>query len=169
MNELASATGTPEVPAAKLGRGYRYVHDKWTLAGLTPQPSTLVRPTRIAECPIQMECTLVKAHELMSDVPSFQGRMLALELTVRRVHVLPELQMCGHPNRVDPDRVRPLIMSFQQLYALAPGKVGKSGPGENPGRRLPCAAGGSRGQARVRTPGGGGGGGGGTRRASEWS
>jgi hypothetical protein len=26
--------------------------------------------------------------------------------------------MDGHPNRVDPDRWRPLIMSFQQLYGL---------------------------------------------------
>ncbi|WP_186004545.1 hypothetical protein [Isoptericola variabilis] len=30
----------------------------------------------------------------------------------------PQLRRAGHANRVDPDRWRPLIMSFQQLYGL---------------------------------------------------
>ncbi|RWA06167.1 hypothetical protein EKO27_g8930, partial [Xylaria grammica] len=39
-------------------------------------------------------------------------------------------QMEGYPNRVDPDKWRPLIMSFQQLYGLGDGKVAASALGQ---------------------------------------
>ena len=38
--------------------------------------------------------------------------------------------MDGHPNRIDPDKWRPLIMSFQEFYGLAPGKVHESTLGQ---------------------------------------
>ena len=34
--------------------------------------------------------------------------------------------MDGEPNRVDPDKWRPLIMSFQKFYGLALGQVHES-------------------------------------------
>ena len=36
----------------------------------------------------------------------------------------------GHENRIDPDRWHPLIMSFQQFYGLAPGKLQTSRLGQ---------------------------------------
>ncbi|KAL1971013.1 hypothetical protein VTN77DRAFT_2847 [Rasamsonia byssochlamydoides] len=123
INALARATGTPQVPPIKQALGYRYVKDKFACAGLTPQPSTLVRPARIAECPVQMEAELVNVVELMQDLPDRKGFMLALEVKILRTHVEDYLRMAGHPNRIDPDRWRPMIMSFQELYGLAPRKA----------------------------------------------
>jgi hypothetical protein len=42
---------------------------------------------------------------------------------VRRVHASPDILMADHPNRIDPDRWRPLIMSFQHFYGLADGRL----------------------------------------------
>lgn len=126
VNALASTTGTEEPSSSKLARGYRFIKDKWTCAGLTPQDSHLVRPARIAECPVQMECRLAKRHGLMRDVSDRAGAIVAIELHVERVHVAEELRMKGHANRVNPDRWRPMIMSFQELYGLAEGKIAES-------------------------------------------
>ncbi|KAK5995106.1 hypothetical protein PT974_03500 [Cladobotryum mycophilum] len=126
VNALATTTGTEDVSRSKIDRGYRYVKDKWTCANLTPQKSDFIRPARILECPVQMECELAEGHELMKDFPDLKGGVVAFELKVLRVHVLNQLRMPGHPNRIDPDRWRPMIMSFQELYGLAGGKVAKS-------------------------------------------
>lgn len=82
INLLATTTGSKNVSASKVERNYRYVHDKWSVAELTPQPSTLVRPARIRECPVQMECELAKSHELIDDFPDLKGLLVAIELKV---------------------------------------------------------------------------------------
>ncbi|UNI22902.1 hypothetical protein JDV02_008746 [Purpureocillium takamizusanense] len=126
VNALASTTGSETPSPSKLARGYRFVRDKWSCAGVTPQPADLVRPARVRECPVQMECALASSHPLMEDVPDRRGVLVAVELQVLRVHVRDELRMEGHANRIDPDRWRPMIMSFQELYGLSKGKAGTS-------------------------------------------
>ncbi|KAJ6782803.1 hypothetical protein PWT90_09673 [Aphanocladium album] len=126
VNALATTTGSPEPSASKISRGYRYVKDKWAVAGLTPQGSDVVRPPRIRECPVQMECELVDSHGLMQELPAMAGALIVLELKVLRVHVLERLRMAGHVNRIDPDKWRPMIMSFQQLYGLRDTKIAPS-------------------------------------------
>lgn len=130
VNALATTTGTPVLSAGKIARGYRYVKDKWPVAGLTPQPSDTVVPPRIRECPVQMECQLAASHGLMQDVPELAGMLVTVELRVVKVHVLESLRMRGFENRIDPDRWRPMIMSFQQLYGLREGQVAPSQLGE---------------------------------------
>lgn len=126
VNALATTTGTPQPSASKLARGYRYVKDKWTVAGLTPQPSEVVAPPCIRECAVQMECELAASHGLLGDVPAMAGALVVLELKVLRVHVLERLRLPGYENRIDPDQWRPMIMSFQHLYGLREGKVAPS-------------------------------------------
>ena len=126
VNALASTTGTECPSASKLGRGYRYVKNKWTCAKLTPQCSDFVRPARIKECPVQMECELVASHPLMQNLPDRAGLTVAIEVRVLRIHVLNDLRMNGHVNRIDPDKWRPMIMSFQELYGLRNNKLGES-------------------------------------------
>ncbi|KAH8812654.1 hypothetical protein F5884DRAFT_878503 [Xylogone sp. PMI_703] len=126
VNAIARTTGTPEVPLLKQALGYEHCKDKFGRAGLTQQPSTLVRPPRIAECPVQMEAELINTLELMQDLPDRQGFLLALEVKILRTHIQEDLRMHGHPNRIDPDNWRPMIMSFQELYGLAPRKVAPS-------------------------------------------
>ncbi|KAH9895482.1 hypothetical protein F4778DRAFT_794376 [Xylariomycetidae sp. FL2044] len=123
VNRLADTTGSDPVSAAKASRNYRFVRDKWARAGLHPQASSFVAPPRVAECPAQMEAQVLRAHDLRPDLPDRKGLLLAVEVRVLRVWVLPALRMAGHPNRVDPDRWRPLIMSFQEFYGLGPAKL----------------------------------------------
>ncbi|KAI1760990.1 hypothetical protein GGR53DRAFT_507203 [Hypoxylon sp. FL1150] len=126
VNRLADTTGSDPVSADKASRNYRFVKDKWARAGLHPQPSDFVAPRRIAECPVQMECQLVEVRGLMDDLPDRRGLLIAVEVRVLRTHILRSLRMEGYPNRVDPDKWRPLIMSFQEFYGLKDGKAAPS-------------------------------------------
>jgi flavin reductase (DIM6/NTAB) family NADH-FMN oxidoreductase RutF len=123
VNKLADTTGSNPVSDSKTSRNYKSVKDKWKKAGLHPQPSSLVTPLRIAECPVQMECQVVQVNELFKDLPDRSGLVLAIEVRVLRIHIVKSLRMEGHPNRVDPDKWRPLIMAFQEFYGLRDGKV----------------------------------------------
>ena len=84
-------------------------------AGLKPLKSDLVRPARIAECPAQLEPELIGVYEMMQDTDT-KG-FIALEVKVLRM-VHEEIRMQGQKNRIDPDKWRPIIMSFQELYGL---------------------------------------------------
>ena len=59
-------------------------------------------------------------HSIADDKEAQRGRLLSLELKIVRVHLGDAILMDGHRNRVDPDKWRPLIMSFQQFYGLGP-------------------------------------------------
>lgn len=120
VNALALTTGNPVLSESKTKRGYRYVPDKAGRAGLVFLPSTEISTPRIEQCPVHQETRLVGATPLMSDLPEQAGKILSVELEVLAVHVRPELQLAGHANRIDPDAWNPMIMSFQQLYGLAP-------------------------------------------------
>lgn len=126
VNELASTTGSPEPSKSKIDRGYRYVKDKWAVAGLTQQESDFVKVPRVRECQVQMECELATVFPMMEDVPDRAGVLALLELKVLRTHILDHLRVDGHPNRVDPDKWKPMFMSFQELYGLQDGKLGTS-------------------------------------------
>lgn len=133
VNALAKTTGTEAVSTASAGEGYlyfkrmngyKYVRDKFGHAGLTPLASQLIRPTRVAESPVQMEGELKSVHEMMQDVDG--SSLLALEVKVLRTHIHGNIRMEGHANRIDPDKWRPLIMSFQEFYGLGPRKASHS-------------------------------------------
>ena len=46
------------------------------------------------------------------------NQLMAIEVRIQRVHVEEAILMDGERNRIDPDRWRPLIMSFQHFYGL---------------------------------------------------
>ncbi len=118
VNRLAMTTGSNPVPEGKLQKGYRYEPDKFGAAGLTPRPADLVKPSRARECPVQLEAKLMAIHPIAEDQPAQRGRILSLELRIVRVHIVEEILMTGYSNRIDPDKWRPLIMSFQEFYGL---------------------------------------------------
>ncbi|UKZ79012.1 hypothetical protein TrVFT333_006763 [Trichoderma virens FT-333] len=126
VNALALTTGAKEVETATEGmgylyfkrtHGYQYVKDKFGRSGLTPVPSKVVRPPRIAECPGQMEAELQGVYYMMEDV-GMRG-FIALQVKVLQTHVHESIRWAGYPNRIDPDKWHPLIMSFTQFYGLA--------------------------------------------------
>ena len=118
VNRLARLTGASPVPEAKRARGYTNEKNKFEIAGLTPIASATVAPPRALECPVQMEAAVAAQHNLMDDDPITRGAILTFEVRIKRVHIHPELLLDGHDNRVDPNKWRPLIMSFQRFYGL---------------------------------------------------
>jgi flavin reductase (DIM6/NTAB) family NADH-FMN oxidoreductase RutF len=119
VNGIARTTGSKVIPQGKLDKGYTYQPDKFGAAMLEPQPSDLVEPPRASKCPVQMEAELVTHHSLMGDQPDLKGRLTILEVKVIRVHAMEKVLLEGYENRIDPDRWKPLIMSFQRLYGLS--------------------------------------------------
>ncbi|MFD4992253.1 flavin reductase family protein [Cellulosimicrobium cellulans] len=120
VDRLALTTGRDPVPERKASVGYRYEPDKFARAGLTPVASDTVAPPRAAQCPVAVEARLVHAHPLGRDDAGRAGSLVAFEVRVTRVHVHESVRMPGTAHRVDPDRWRPLLMSFQRFYGLGP-------------------------------------------------
>jgi len=123
VDRLALTTGSNPVPQGKLARGYRHVGDKFGIAGFTPVASETVAAPRVLECPVQLEAVVESKHGLAAADELLRGRVVAFELRIQRVHLEQAILAEGEPNRVDPDKWRPLIMSFQKYYGLAPGEL----------------------------------------------
>ncbi len=118
VDHLAMTTGMDPVPAVKRARGYRHAKDKFALSGLTPQASQSVDAARVRECPVQLEAAVHAVHGIADDDEALRGKIFTFELAIQRVHIEESILADGEPNRVDPDRWRPLIMSFQKFYGL---------------------------------------------------
>ena len=132
VNRLAKTTGSNPVPEGKAKRGYRYEPDKFGIAGFTPVSSETIAPPRVLECPVQMEAIVEGEHWISEDDPKQKGNIVCFEVRILRVHLDESILMNGDPNRVDPDKWRPLIMSFQKFYGLAEGQVHQSTLAEIP-------------------------------------
>jgi flavin reductase (DIM6/NTAB) family NADH-FMN oxidoreductase RutF len=118
VDRLALTTGSDPVPPGKASRGYQHESDKWRRSGFTPLPSNIVDTPRIYECPVQLEASLAAIHPIGADAGAANIRILSFELKILRVHLHESILADGRPNHVDPDKWRPLIMSFQQFYGL---------------------------------------------------
>ena len=118
VNHLALTTGSFPVPPGKAQKGYTYEADKFNRAQLTPVPSETVNPPRVAECPVQMEAVMEQWHGIADEDDQQRGRIVTMELRIQRVYLDEFILMEGNSNRVDPNKWRPLIMSFQQFYGL---------------------------------------------------
>jgi len=118
VNRLALTTGSDPVPESKKRKGYQYVQDKFSLAGLTPVPAETIAAPRIVECPVQMEAIMESMHSLAEHDERQRGKILTIEFRILRVHLEESILVNGSAKRVDPDKWKPLIMSFQKFYGL---------------------------------------------------
>lgn len=118
VDRLAKTTGSSPVPPHKVAMGYRHEPDKFGAAGLTPLAADLVAPARVAECPVHLEAKLVARHALEEGDPDRRGKLVALEVRIVRIHVAESIRMAGTAHRIDPERWRPLIMSFCEFFGL---------------------------------------------------
>jgi flavin reductase (DIM6/NTAB) family NADH-FMN oxidoreductase RutF len=123
VDRLALTTGSDPVPPHKEARGYRHEREKFALAGFTPAPSQTVRAPRALQCPVQMESVMEATHHVAENDEALRGRIVSFELRIQRVHAERSILMEGHANRIDPDKWRPLIMSFQKFYGLEPAQA----------------------------------------------
>ena len=120
VNRLARTTGSNPVPQGKLARGYRYERNKFELAGLTSVAAETVGAARVLECPVQLEAIVEARYGLSENDAMLRGQVVIFEVRVQRVHLEESILMQGNRNRIDPDKWRPLIMSFQKFYGLEP-------------------------------------------------
>ncbi|MEU6613182.1 flavin reductase family protein [Streptomyces sp. JL1001] len=112
VERLAPLTGRTPVPASKRG-SFRFEPDKFAAAGLRPQPSELVRPPRVAECPMQLEARVARAQ------PDSSGDFLIVEAQVLKVHADPRIIVPGSQH-IDPAAWSPLIYNFRHYHGLGP-------------------------------------------------
>ncbi|MNS33554.1 Flavin reductase like domain protein [compost metagenome] len=117
VNRLARTTGSFPVPPGKIQKGYRYEPNKFAIADLTAQDSHFVKPPRVKECPVQMEAVVEGVHEFAQNDPEMKGKIITFELVIKQVYLDESIQK-ANPDKVDPDKWRPLIMSFQEFYGL---------------------------------------------------
>ncbi|MFH8369373.1 flavin reductase family protein [Streptomyces sp. NPDC018031] len=124
VERLAPLTGAYPVPEAKRAK-FRYEPDKFSAAGLSPQPSELVRPARVAECALQLEARVTAAP------PGGGGSFLTVECEVVRVHAAEHIVVPG-TQHIDPAAWSPLIYNFRHYHGLAP-EIGHSFRSETAG------------------------------------
>ncbi len=117
VDALALTTGRFPVPPGKERVGYRHVHDKLHAAGLHGRPGDTVRAERIDECPVSLEARVIGARTMANDEAGDDATFL-FEAAISGVHVHEAIRVPGAVSRIDPDRWRPLIMSFQRFYGL---------------------------------------------------
>ncbi|MEV0124046.1 flavin reductase family protein [Streptomyces sp. NPDC050703] len=112
VEALAPLTGRFPVPPGKPA-GCRHEPDKFGAAGLTPQRSELVRPSRVAGCPLQFEARAARVREGVADW------YVTVEAEVLRVHADPAVVVPG-TQHVDPAAWSPLIYNFRHYFGLGP-------------------------------------------------
>ena len=121
VDRLALTTGRNPVPEYKQKIGYVYEPQKFDCAGLTPVWAHTVTPPRIAECPVQLEGVVYDYKQFGKGVNAN-----AFEVHITRVHVDEALLVEGAPNRIDPGKWNPLIMSFREFFGLTSEKLRES-------------------------------------------
>lgn len=123
VDRLALLTGTPELSPHKRETGYRYEPRKFEAAGLTREPSDLVAPDRVAECPIQLECRVSGSYPISEDDRVFAH---AIHVEVLRSHVHDSVRL-PRTDYVDPRAWDPLIMKFCDFFGngrpIAPSRL----------------------------------------------
>lgn len=120
VEAMARLTGRTPVPPHKQQIGYRFEEDKFAASGFTPQAAELVRPLRIAECPIQFEAELIASHNpgggrRQERPESFQ----IIEVKVLRVHAHENIVIPG-THHVDTAQWSPLLYVFRHYFGTGP-------------------------------------------------
>jgi flavin reductase (DIM6/NTAB) family NADH-FMN oxidoreductase RutF len=103
--------------------------DEFELAGVTKAPSVVVKPCRVAESPVHLECTYHQTLRLpgsgaMGTVDIIIGRVV-------RVHIKDEV--IGRDGRIDVLRIRPLARLGYYDYTTVDSFFEMVIPGENEG------------------------------------
>ena len=132
VEAIARATGCNPVPTAKQAMGYVHVRDKFALGGFTAAVSTHVAPMAIAECPLQVEATVMAMHPPGED--DGQGFVI-VEGRIRCVHAHEDITVHG-TQHIDATRWTPLIYLFRHYLGVS-APVGRNFRAETP-MRLPA-------------------------------
>ncbi|MGQ3479488.1 flavin reductase family protein [Paenibacillus sp. TY11] len=111
VEHLAPYTGKNPVPVEKKKNGFTYQKDKYEVSGLTSIDSSLVKPARIRECPIQIEAKVKEVR-----IPEHSPYFAIVETQAIQVHVHQDM-ILGE-NHIDPAKWSPLIYNFRHYFGL---------------------------------------------------
>lgn len=118
VEAIALFTGKNPVPEGKQKLGFSYKKDKFHAGELTEQASHKVKPSRINECPIQIEAEVKNIR-----IPEYDPFFGIIETKALKVHVLEELVIGDH--HIDPEKWNPLIYNFRHYFGLG-NQLGKT-------------------------------------------
>ncbi|MDH7460729.1 flavin reductase family protein [Chitinophagaceae bacterium 26-R-25] len=118
VNKLARTTGSDPVPVGKQQKGYYHKREKFEHAGLTAIAADIVNAPMVKECDVQLEAKLIHTRSLAEDDDTMKNKITVMELQIVRVHLEENILMPNNANKVDPNKWKPLIMSFQKLYSI---------------------------------------------------
>lgn len=118
VEQLAPYTGIDPVPEYKKKYGFSFEKDKFGVSHLTAEESISVKPTRISECPIQLEAKVKNIR-----IPEYSPDFAIVETQVIHVHVHEEIIKEG--NYIDPNKWSPLIYNFRHYFGLG-NQLGKT-------------------------------------------
>jgi flavin reductase (DIM6/NTAB) family NADH-FMN oxidoreductase RutF len=116
VEALAPLTGR-NPPAPHKADTFRYEPHKFAAAGLTPSAAEMVRPPRIAECPLQLEAKVTAIHEPATRPDGEFFRIV--ETHVERVHAHSSIVKPG-TDHIDPQRWSPLLYVFRHYFGTGP-------------------------------------------------
>lgn len=108
---LAPYTGKDPVPDSKKNIGFTYEKEKYNISKLTATESLTVKPTRITECPIQIEAIVKNIR-----IPELSPDFAIVETHVIHVHAHNEIII--EENHIDPNKWSPLIYNFRHYFGL---------------------------------------------------
>jgi flavin reductase (DIM6/NTAB) family NADH-FMN oxidoreductase RutF len=114
VDRLALTTGKYPVPEYKQQIGVQYVPDKFGRAQLTAVESQVVRPPRVAECPVQLEAVVENIHNFETS----DSYLASIEVRIVRSYFDEEILNQEKRHYVDTDKWKPLIMSFCEFYGV---------------------------------------------------
>ncbi|KAI0915795.1 hypothetical protein AcW1_003704 [Taiwanofungus camphoratus] len=89
--------------------------DEWLISGLTPEPSTLVKPARVRESAISFECELFHHHDLYSNYGPEMTTTFVMG-SIKLMHVRNAVLASDGVN-VDPAKVRAMSRLGMVTYA----------------------------------------------------
>ncbi|WP_139489249.1 flavin reductase family protein [Brevibacillus dissolubilis] len=111
VEALAPLTGVNPVPEQKAANKFRYEKDKFAAAQLTAQPSEKVMPSRILECPLQIEAKVMHIR-----VPEHTPSFAIVEVEAVNIHADKEILI--DEKHIDPNVWSPLIYNFRHYFGL---------------------------------------------------
>jgi flavin reductase (DIM6/NTAB) family NADH-FMN oxidoreductase RutF len=109
--------------------GYVHVRDKFALGRFTEVASTQVAPMAIAECPLQVEVSVMAMHPPGGD--DGQGFVI-VEGRIRCVHAHEDITVAG-TQHIDVARWKPLIYLFRHYLGVSE-VIGRNFRAETPMR-----------------------------------
>ncbi|HUO93576.1 MAG TPA: flavin reductase family protein [Rhizomicrobium sp.] len=110
VDRLGRTTGRADLADYHRDSGIEFRPDKFAASGFTPLASDIVKPLRVAECPVQIEARLRARHAAHE-----QPALRYFEVQRLRVHASCEVVEPG-TGRVDIHAWSPLFYLFRHYY-----------------------------------------------------